>query len=173
MDLATVATHEAGHAVMHAFLRLDNLDAVSVIPKPLEGRPGYVSAGRIEVRSLSLAMVAGARGRRTKAVRVHRIICRKQLLVVLAGPIAAGQRIGGTDRQHAQLIAETLAGAKGAKRMRERSRRMAVRLVRGPLSPAISSFAEILRKRGEIDRWEAREILCRLLGIDPDAYWRL
>ncbi len=42
-----VALHEAGHAVMHVFLKMDNLDSISIVP---DGACEAGSGGRVTAR---------------------------------------------------------------------------------------------------------------------------
>ena len=181
------ALHEAGHAVMHLFLRLDNLDAVSIVPDSRKTRL-FDSSGRCRIRYAGdLAIAAAPRSRDSagrKLRRRARLKLRKVLFMVCAGgegellfPKARSPGDWSDFQHHAIPICDSLFGKKtgmskvgsyfdGALRGRVR------RLVRGKLREPIEKFAAVLLERKELDSEEAHDIICSLLGIGQETYWR-
>lgn len=182
-----IALHEAGHAVMHVFLRLDNLDAVSIVPGSRKtGVPQ--SVGHCVIRyAFDLAVAALPRSKDAaskKARRRARLKLRKRLFVVCAGgegellfPKARSRGDWSDFQHHAIPICDSLFGKKtGMSKvgsyfdvaLRGRVRR----LVRGKLRGPIEKFAAVLLERKELNSEEAHDIICALLGIDQETYWR-
>ena len=161
MNIRRRAFHEAGHAVMHAGLRMENLDSISLIPDP-----DTQSWGRCLSRSTAIPGLPG-----------WRLAARKHLLYFLAGGQAEllfpRARVPGNwkDRQAALELAGTLfpGSHERARRYVLIQEQRARRLVRGILRTPIIEFADILQQRVEVDREEAEEILMSLLGIRD--YW--
>ena len=161
MNRHRVALHESGHAVMHAWLRMENLDSISLIPDPHDQ-----SWGRCTSRILAVPGLPG-----------WRLAARKHLLYRMAGSEAellfprsrVPTNLG--DRQAALKVAETLfpESQEGAYRYIVIQKQRARRLVRGVLRTPIIEFADILERRVKIDREDAQEILMRVLGIRD--YW--
>jgi hypothetical protein len=161
MNIRRAALHEAGHAVMHAWLRMENLDRISLIPDPKTQ-----SWGRCMSRSTA-----------TPDYPRWRLAARKRLLFRMAGGQAEllfpRARVPGNsgDWEDALKLSGTLFPQSRARALRyvliqeQRARR----LVRGVLRTPILEFADILQQRVEIGPGEAHDILMRLLGIDD--YW--
>lgn len=158
MNVHRVALHEAGHAVMHAWLRMENLDAISLVPDPADQ-----SWGRCMSRSTAIPGLPG-----------WRMAARKTLLCGMAGgqaellfPRARVAHNLGDWRKALTLSTELFPGSEDRARcyvliQEQRARR----LVRGVLEKSIREFAAILVTRGQLARYEAEEILMRLLGIN-------
>jgi hypothetical protein len=162
-EVSKLAVHEAGHAVMHIFLRLDNLDTVSLLPKG-------GSAGRISVRMGAEMLIAEEQGSSAwPRVRRARIARRKWLFVVMAGPHATWSPPTHTDLRQIKDLSRAIGG-KQHKEVRACLDGRCTRLVR-LLSPVIFQFAKLLDVRREIEGREASEIISEMLGITD--YWRL
>ena len=146
---------------MHAWLRMENLDWVSLIPDPHDQ-----SWGRCITRSTA-----------TRDYPRWRLAARKRLLFRMAGGQAellfprARVPSNSGDLEDALKLSGTLFPQSQERALRyvliqeQRARR----LVRGVLRTPILEFADILQQQVEIGRWEAHDILMRLLGIRD--YW--
>ncbi len=157
MNIRRAALHEAGHAIMHAWLRMENLDWISLIPDPHDQ-----TWGRCMSRSTA-----------TPDYPRWKLAARKRLLFGMAGGQAEllfpRARVPGNsgDWEAALKLSETLFPQSQERALRyvliqeQRARR----LVRGVLRTPIFEFADILQQRVEIGRWEGHDILMRLLGI--------
>lgn len=155
-----VALHEAGHAVMHTFLRLDNLDAVSIEPRGTSG-------GRIEVRyslfiQLAGTMTAGDPQLNELVRHDARLKLRNHIFVTLAGgeaelltPRVKRPRDKSDFDNHLVPIFDALFSTqKDWERisyLEELFRLRVRRLVRGILRQPIKEFAETLLQRREIE----------------------
>lgn len=166
-----LALHEAGHAVMHVFLRLDNLDAISIEPKQGAGgcdiRCFFPPA---DDRDLPLFLKAG-------------IQYRKRLFVVRAGaeaellyPHARQSRDSSDILDYAIPLLKVIYGEdEGPRRLLSYYEGVVGgrvrRLIRGKLREPITRFADILCDRTTINRNEAEKIICGILKINREEYW--
>src|SRR4051812_48382551 len=111
-QVSRTAYHEAGHAVMHVFLRLDNLDRVSII------RAGE-TAGRVTSRAGCEYLIADMRESEPwPMVRRARVAVRKRLWMVMAGPMAEFSRPHHTDLKMVNELCRKL-GRKNWKQVRD------------------------------------------------------
>jgi hypothetical protein len=153
--LLRVALHEAAHAVMYAWLNLDDLDYVTVVPER-RGHEGiahkFLPSNGIRVRKEILMLMAGGQGE----LLYPRARQPRELQDWLRARTLAAEYLfrGDTDR--------------AVKYVRLAERR-AQRLVRGSLRAPIRDFAHILMDRMTIEREDAEHILAKLLGRSD--YW--
>jgi len=151
---------------MHVFLRMENLDAISIVPESERN-----SEGRCTIRSYP-------------PIYKPRVWMRKRLFVLKAG--AEGELLYPRSRTpgdysdfyvHACPIMKELLGERAHPSVLyhyydEVIQSRVRRLVKGKLREPIQKFATLLVEKKTIDRFEAHDCLVDLLGIDPDDYWR-
>ncbi len=173
-----VPRHEAAHAAMHVFLRLDNLGDVSVEMK--ETASGGILLGSVASNYWEMnLLVSGVTidreddpdGSKLRALlRRLRMTGRKIILVMLAGPLSVGRRPSHSDRANAEKIAKVLVGDRWPSLIAVYTRRTR-RLLRGVLRTAVNELEMALFDEQVIPWDQAETLLCHALGIRQKEYW--